>query len=326
MVYREQLAQRKQAAADLDALLIAHFGREAENCANWGSLWRRGRMEELINPTPTGQPIGLPRNEDGHIIAGWVDEDESKFEERPSLYSSKFLYHLARQLADDEVAVVARMADLLEYADGMSCEALSGAVSKILSCLGSHNLHYVPFTGHLVNQGLVAVERLETLFHRWESKKEATGVLLSLPGIAISNQRFMPAIAVSSTLQAVRRQIDARQQQLQREAELPTDTETKGSKLSLSSLALTLIYEGRLLQRGSQADSLARDAGHTSGDSLYNQYCHYSTRLNRISFGSDTARSGRNMINRIRAVLPSLSEAARQKAENEIATIEAGIA
>lgn len=325
MVYREQLALRKQAADDLDALLVAHFGHEAENCANWGGLWRRGWTDILVNPFPTGRTMGLPMNEDGHIIAGWVDEDEFKFEERPSLYSKKFLYHLARQLADDEVAVVARMADRLEYADGMSCEALSGAVSKILSCLGSHHLHYLPFNGHLVNMGLIPVERIEALFHRWESKKEATGVFLSLPGIAISDQRFMPAIAVTSTLQAVRRQIEARQQQLQREAELPVDKEAKGSKLSLPSLALKLIYEGEVLQRGSQANSLAREAGHTSGDSLYNAYCHYLVKINRLGFYNDTARKGRNMINRIQAIMPHLNEAARQLAENEVSTIEARI-
>lgn len=325
MVYREQLAQRKQAAADLDALLVAHFGHEAENCANWGSLWRHGWTDELVNPFPTGRPIGLPRNEDGHIVAGWVDEDESAFEERPSLYSSKFLYHLARQLADDEVAVVSRMADRLEYADGMSCEALSGAVSKILSCLGTYNLHYLPFTGHLSNQGLVEPERLKTLFHSWDSKKEATGVLLSLPDIAISNQRFMPATAVTSTLQAVRRHIDARQQQLQREPELLIDKEAKGSKLSLPSVALKLIYEDNILQRGSQANSIAREAGHTSGDSLYNAYCHYFVKNNRLGFDNDTARKGRNMINRIQAVIPHLNKVARQLAENEVSVIEARI-
>jgi hypothetical protein len=123
----------------------------------------------------------------------------------------------------------------------------------------------------------------------------------------------------------VRRQIEARQQQLQMETELPADIEAKSSKLSLSSLALTLIYEDRILKRGLQADSLARDAGHTSGDSLYNQYCHYLTRINRIGFDSDTARSGRNMIKRIQAVLPSLSASAKQMAENEINMIESRI-
>ena len=110
-------------------------------------------------------------------------------------------------------------------------------------------------------------------------------------------------------------------------ARLPAAEEgaRRADALPLAVLALRLIYERQTLSRGAHANQLAQEAGHRSGDGLYNQYCKYSTTENRVGFGNDTARKGLNMIARIRAALPGLSKAATKRAEDEIATIEARI-
>ncbi|GAB2854631.1 hypothetical protein [Hymenobacter ruber] len=321
--YSEELARRKQAAADEEAAFVAHFGREAENCANWDDLWQHGWREELVNPAPTAtyQPKGLP--EDG--AGGWVSDDgRQAFADPPSLYSDKFLFHFAGQLVDEEATVAARVSDWLQDADEMDCDQLSAIVGKVATYLANYSLYHVSGTGRNVDMGLLGPERLEAFFQNWDSTKNAAGLFISCPGLAVANRRPVPAVVVGSVLQAVRRQIEARRQQLQTTVFIPAPKEKKG-KVSLSTLALIILYKGETVQRGAQANRLAQEAGYASGDSLYNNYCNYSTQENRIGFGNDTARKGRNMIARIQAALPYLDGAAREKAENEINTIEARI-
>lgn len=323
MTYSEQLAQRKQEAADEEAAFIAHFGPEANNCANWDSLWQRGWHEVLVNPAPTDtyQPKGLPPGG-----GGWVSKDGRKAGAYPpSLYSDKFLFYFARQLADNKAELVVRVTDyLLANADEMDCDLLTEVIDTITVYLHSPALHHVAGTGYALEVGGANTVHIEGFFRNWNSKKDASGLFITGLGIAIANKRVVPAEVAKGKLQAVRRQIEARQQQLQAGLFIRTPKEQEG-KMSLPTLALVLIYEGKTLQRGEQAALLARNAGHTSGDSLYNEYCKYLAKDNRLGFSNDTARKGRNMINRIQAALPHLSETAKQQAENEINVIKARI-
>jgi hypothetical protein len=321
--YSDQLAQRKQAAAKAEATLVAHFGPEAENCANWDELWQRGWREVLTNPTPspTYRPKGLPHDGEG----GWVSEDGRRAGAYPpDIYSDKFLFYLAKQLFDDEVTVAARIADWLEDADEIDCDQLSAVVGKLTTYLANYHLYHVSGTGQTVDMGLLDTERMEAFFQNSHSIKNVTAVFISRPGIAIANRRPVPAVVASSILQAIRRQIEARQQQLQAGVFIRSPKEQEG-KISLPTLALILIYERQTLQRGEKANSLARNAGHASGDRLYNAYCKYSASNDRLGFDNDTASKGRNMIGRIQAALPHLTTEAKQRAENEISIIEARI-
>lgn len=96
-------------------------------------------------------------------------------------------------------------------------------------------------------------------------------------------------------------------------------------KLSLSELALFLIYTGQIIKRGDKANAIASEEGHNSGDALYNHFCEYSTQNNRTGFDSDTAGKGLKMIKRIENVLPRLTGAEKNRAENEIIIIQGKI-
>lgn len=321
--YQMRLAQRRQAAADSEAALVAHFGPEAENCANWDKLWQRGWLEVLTNPSPTEtyQPKGLPPDGAG----GWISEDGNEaYASPPDLYSNKFLFYFAKQLVDDEATVAARISDWLEDADEMDCDQLSAVVGKLATCLANYDLYHMSGNGQTVDVGLSEPERIEAFFQHWDSKKDAAGLFISRPGLAIANRRPVPALVVSSVLQVVRRQIEARLQQLQTGLFIPKPKDRDG-KMPLPTVALILIYEGQTLQRGERANRLARNAGHNSGDKLYGYYSNYSTTVNRLGFENDTANKGRKMIGRIQSALPYLSGEAKKKAENELSIIEARI-
>ena len=270
-------------------------------------------------PTETYEPKGLPP------AGGWVSEDgRESGAYPPGLYSDKFIFYFARQLADDKAKLLAVATDWLADTDEMDCDQFTATVDTITTYLSSPKLHYIAGSGHLVEVGQMNPAQAEGFFQNWDSKKDEAGVFVTSLGVAIPNRRVVPAEVARGKIQAVRRQIEVRQQQLQAGVFVRSPKEQE-DKIPLPTLALILIYEGQTLQRGEQANLLARNAGHTSGDSLYNEYCHYSVNNNRLGFDNDTARKGRNMITRIQAALPHLKEAARQKAENEITTIQVRI-
>lgn len=213
--YSEQLAQRKQVAADEEAALVAHFGPEANNYANWDSLWQRGRIEELTNPSPTDiyQPKGLPAS------GGWVSEDwREAGADPPSLYSNKFLFYFTRQLADDKAELIAMATDLLIDADAMDCDLFTAAIDTMTVYLHSPALHHVAGNGHPLEVGQMTPAQIEDFFQSWNSKKDNAGLFVTWLGVAIANKRVVPAEVAKGKLQEVRRQIEARQQQLRLEA------------------------------------------------------------------------------------------------------------
>jgi hypothetical protein len=323
MTYSDQLAQRKQEAADEEAELVAHFGPDANDYANWDTLRHQGKVEMLTNPAPTDtyKPKGLPSIWWTSLNSDiWYEKDAYP----PSLYSDKFLFYFARQLPGDKTELIARATTLLAHADEMDCDQFTAVVDTITTYLSSPILHYINGSGDRAEFNQMNSTQKEAFFQNWPSKKESTGLFITSCGAAIANHRVIPAEVVKGKLQAIRSQIEARQHQLQAGVFIRTPNEQEG-KTSLPTLALILIYEGQTVQRGEQANLLARNAGHNSGESLYQNYCHYYPYHNRIGFDNETAKRGRNMIKRIRAALPHLSQSARQKAENEIAIIEANI-
>ncbi|AMJ67200.1 hypothetical protein AXW84_18515 [Hymenobacter sp. PAMC 26628] len=234
------------------------------------------------------------------------------------------MFYFATQLVDGEATVAARISEWLEDADEIDCDQLNTAVGKVATCLANYNLYHVSGTGWNVDMGILEPTRLEAFFQNWKGTDEEAGLFISRPGLAVAKHQAVPAVVVSSVLQAVSRRIETRQQQLKNGVAIQTPFKENG-KMPLPTLALILIYEHQVLQRGEQANQLARNAGYNSGDSLYNEYCRYSTKDNRLGFDNDTAQKGRNMISRIRAALPYLKDGSKQMAENEINIIDGRI-
>lgn len=212
--YSEQLAERKRAAADTEAELVAHFGPDANNCANWDDLWQRNWLRILTNSSISKLPDTLPST------GGWVSENGRQAgADPPSLYSDKFLFYFARQLADDRTELVVRANKLLTRADEMDCDLFTQAIETITVCLNSPALHVILGSGHSTEMKPITAPQIEELFRSWERKDEAGGVCVNRWGIAIPGHRAVPAEVAVRKLQAVSRQIEARQQQLQATSE-----------------------------------------------------------------------------------------------------------
>lgn len=328
--YDERLTQRREAAADTERGYVQHFGPEAERYNNWARLWQTGWQEELTNPAPTPsyQPKGLPRDEAGYIITGGSGEFDRPLPPAPNLYSPRFLFALAQAVADGGPHLVAAISSILSEADEVDCDQLTDALDTLITYLSNYALRSIDGTGKAVRIGQLERPQMEDFFLHWDENKEATNVFVTRFGIAVPGRPVVPYEVALNALQAAQRQVQARRieyAQTTRKLAALAPEKTDKKKLSLPAVALILFYEGKTLQRGPLANETALQAGHNSGDRLYNEYTKYSTTNNRIGFDNETATKGRNMIKRIRDALPKLSDNARQKAENEIYMIETRI-
>ena len=329
--YDERLTQRQEVAADTERGYVQHFGPEAARYDNWARLWQTGWQEELTNPapTPTYQPKGLPRDEAGYIITGGSGEFDRPLPPAPSLYSPKFLFALAQAVADGGPHLVAAISSVLSEADEVDCDQLTELLDTLLTYLSNYALRSIDGTGKAIRIGQLERAQVGDFYLHWDENKEATNVFVTRFGIAVPGRPVVPYEVALNVLQAAKRQVHARRieyAQTTRKLAALVPKKTGKKKLSLGTLALVLVYEGKYLQRGSEANELALQAGHNSGDKLYNEYARYSTTNNRIGFDNETATKGRNMIERIREALPELSGKARQRAESEIDMIKAKIA
>ena len=329
--YDERLTQRLEATAALESAYVHHFGPEAAKYDRWARLWRNGWQEVLTNPapTPTYQPRGLPLDAEGHIISGGTGVDGELLPPPLSHYSPKFLFAVAQEIANGGPQLVAAISDILAEADEVDCDHLTKTVDELTTYLNNYALRCIDGSGRVTRIGQLDPAQTENFFRNWNEEQPGNDVFIARPGIAISGRPVLPHEVASNVLQTVQRQIQARRVGYAKPAQLLAALATQKpdkKKLSLPAVALTLIYEGKYLQRGNKANELALQAGHNSGDSLYNQYSKYSTDSNRIGFDNETARKGRKMIERIREALPGLSSKAKQKAESEIIMIEARIA
>lgn len=328
--YDERLTQRRAAAAETEAAYVRHFGPAAERYDEWERLWQTGWLEELTNPAPTltYQPKGLPRDEEGNMITGGMGADNRMLPPAPSLHSPKFLFLLARATANGGPHLAAALTSVLEQADEVDCDQLTEVLDNLTTCLSNYALRGIDGTGQVVRVGQLDRAQTEDFFRQWDETRAGTSVFVVRFGIAIPGRPVVPHEAAINALQAARRQVEARRKEYAKTTQTLaalTAKKTAQKKLSLGAVALVLIYENKSLQRGAYANEVALQAGHNSGDKLYNQYCKYSTLNNRTGFENETAVKGRNMMKRIQETLPKLSEKARQMAENEIRMIETRI-
>ena len=328
--YDERLTQRREAAAATERGYVQHFGPEAERYNNWARLWQTGWQEELANPapTPTYQPKGLPRDEADNMITGGSSAYGQLLPPAPSLYSPKFLFALAQAVADGGPHLVAAISSILNEADEVDCDQLTEVLDTLTTYLSNYALRSIDGTGQAARIGQLERAQVEDFFLHWDENKEATNVFVTRLGIAVPGRPVVPYEVALNVLQAAQRQVQAQRiehaKSTQTLAALAAK-KTHKKKLSLGAAALVLVYEGKFLQRGSLANEIALQAGHNSGDKLYNEYSRYMTPDNRTGFDNETATKGRNMIKRIQEALPELSEKARQKAENEVRMIDARI-
>lgn len=96
---------------------------------------------------------------------------------------------------------------------------------------------------------------------------------------------------------------------------------TDEGKLKLRIVALLYSYEGMIIpKKTTDANLIAHQYGHNSGASLYKQYCKVSKRFNRIGVDGKALTP---MIEDIEAVLPLLSDTAKQIAKDELRTLKA---
>lgn len=329
--YDERLTQRQEAAAYTERGYVQHFGPEAERYDNWARLWQTGWQEELTNPapTPTYQPKGLPRDEADNIITGGSGEYGKVLPPAPSPYSPKFLFALAQAVANGGPHLVAAISSILDEADEVDCDQLTEVLDTLLTYLSNYALRSIDGTGQAVRIGQLDRAQVEAFFLHRDETKPASNVFVTRFGVAAPGRPVVPYEVALNVLQAAQRQVKARRIEYAKTTQILaalTTKKTDKKKLSLGAAALILVYEGKLLQRGSLANEMALQAGHSSGDKLYNEYSKYSTPDNRTGFDNETATKGRNMIKRIQEALPELSDKSRQRAENEIHMIEARIA
>ena len=93
----------------------------------------------------------------------------------------------------------------------------------------------------------------------------------------------------------------------------------KTEKLSHKQIALKYVYEDILITRGVKADEIARKFGHTSGETLYQDFTYFSSAANRK--GKPTLCTPKKLSNKIKlleSVLTHLSESAKKQAKDEI--------
>lgn len=329
--YDERLAQRREEATAMESAYVRHFGPEAEKYDNWARLWRTGWQEELVNPAPTltYQPKGLPRDEEGNILSGGTGADGSPLPPSLSHYSPKFLFALAQATAHGGPQLVAAISNILAEADEVDCDQLTEALDKLTTYLSNYALRSIDGTGYVIRVGQLDRAQIEQFFRSWNENTPGSGVFITHFGIAIPGRPVVPFEAATNVIEAALRQVVVRRKQYVAQTQTPSGLARHQSDkkfLGLASLALILIYENKWLQRGEEANALAAQEGHSSGDKLYIEYCRYSAKDNRTGFDNETATKAKHMIKRIQAALPKLSSSARVNAENEIELIRARIA
>ena len=102
---------------------------------------------------------------------------------------------------------------------------------------------------------------------------------------------------------------------------VPAGAAAKLGQLSLQQVALLYTYQNKGIPKAAAA-SIARQHGHESGAKLYGHYTTVSQRAGRV--GDDiTGQKLAPMVKNITAVIPHLSGAQQQQAENELKTLQA---
>lgn len=98
---------------------------------------------------------------------------------------------------------------------------------------------------------------------------------------------------------------------------------TKEKKLSMSQIALKLVYEGAYLSR-EKANEIIIEYGHNSGPALYNKFIQYSQRAFRID-GNVSIKILKNKIKLIDSVIEILPEDMRSLAIDEVKNLRGSL-
>jgi hypothetical protein len=91
--------------------------------------------------------------------------------------------------------------------------------------------------------------------------------------------------------------------------------EKSRSKLSISQIALKMVYEGNIINRNT-ADDVAKENGYKSGEKLYQKFMQYSSRANRTGFS--TPKKVKYKIQLIESVISILPSEKQELAKDEL--------
>lgn len=100
------------------------------------------------------------------------------------------------------------------------------------------------------------------------------------------------------------------------------DDITQNNKLTLKQIALISFYEGNLITRDN-ANSIAKNFGHKSGEKLYQHFLHYSQKENRTKFEHESRRAQRSHILLFESVKQYLNNKQLEKLTNDILMLNA---
>jgi hypothetical protein len=92
-------------------------------------------------------------------------------------------------------------------------------------------------------------------------------------------------------------------------------------KLSLQQIALKYAWEGKSITKQNK-DEIASQFGYKSGDKLYENYCMWSKRANRIADPDGTKKQIENKIERFESVIKLLTEKNKQSALDELKILQ----
>ena len=96
----------------------------------------------------------------------------------------------------------------------------------------------------------------------------------------------------------------------------PEEQEKKTKRIRMKVIALKYALEGKAITRKNGPD-IAKLYGHSSGDALYNDYCKYANRIDRLGHpGSQGELKGK--INVYRETLKILKGEAKERAQSEL--------
>ena len=97
---------------------------------------------------------------------------------------------------------------------------------------------------------------------------------------------------------------------------------TKKNQLKISQIALKYVYEGSHITR-ENSNKIVKKFGHTSGDKLYQKYCHYSSTANRKGEPEQcTLKKLNNKIQLIESVIELLPTNKQSKAKDEVSILK----
>lgn len=232
MNYAKQLAERQSAASVAEKSIMTHFGPEAENCLNWPALWRIGRINELTNSDSGQVARGLPLDQNG-VMLGWVTTDGAHANPPcPSIYTDRFLYYLALQLANGTHGVQQQLGEWLPDGDEMDCNELANWATILTDLLHQDRLQYLAVTGshsQVNTLGVPANEEAEFMASV-KVNSNASGVLLNRQCVVLPGGVQVRSKEARRVLQAVTSELERQRAALKANAGLvpiepPTETD-----------------------------------------------------------------------------------------------------